>query len=325
MERLLSLFLLVILMGIKCLSQDIELQPVQERIDAEKLSGFSVIAAGWSDNGTLGVALGPRMMAVGPYSAGTSLRLLCFDRGSVVAERSVEALPHPVALGGSWAMYCVRSGTKIVTRKIDILTGAVRDMFDDIQPFDIGVDGDSIALVGQSASGQELRIIGGPESVTVQKFSLPFGTLAGPLLQNLSISGSKAVLADAVNASFITLDFSSNSLKVGNRYELRGREIGRSRDWPATGPSGGRVTIIAQKARHEGGIVALLAPYKKEEGYRMAVYDSTGSQTQSFKLRTAFTGSERASFRPAAVIIRSTAVIVVSDEGTIRKYEVPAL
>lgn len=326
MERLLLSSVLIVLAGVRCLSQDTELQPVQERIGAEKLAGSVVIAAGWAETGTLAIALAPRMTAVGPHSAGTPLRLLIFDRGAIVAERSIEALPHPVALGGSWALYCVRSGGKLVTRKIDIRTGVMRDIFNDIQPFEFGVDGDSVAVVGLSAQGQELRVIAGSEeNLTVRSFQLPFGTLTGPLVQNLSLSGSIATLANALDASFVTLDFSKSSLQLGNRYELRGREIWRSRDWPSTGPSGGRVVIIAQKARYDGGIAALLAPHKKEEGYRMALYDRTGSQTHSFKLRTPVSGDEKTSFRPAASIIRSTAVIVVSGEGTIRKYEIPGL
>lgn len=262
-------------------------------------------------------------------------RLIIWENGSIKHEYPVPGLlPHPVAVGSSHLFFTSSAPTTGPIRQaggaqvMEIASGRTVTIFDDLRPYAAAFGGNGLVVVGVSAAGSpELRTFSGPNFATRTAYPLPPGLLKGPLLQILSIGpNNSAVILNMVEASFTVLDLSGGTLKIGSSRQLGGREIAKSREWPGGSgrPNFRRGLVMAQAPSAKGGIVALLVPYKREDGgFRVTEYDATGSEVKSWRLAIEDSVA-RVDFRPSTVAWTADEIIIFTPNGLKRCYRRPS-
>ena len=81
---------------------------------------------------------------------------------------------------------------------------------------------------------------------------------------------------------------------------------------------------MAQAPSANGGVIALLVPYKREDGgFRVAEYDATGSEVNSWRLAIEDTGA-RVDFRPSTVAWTADEIVIFTPSGLKRCYRRPS-
>jgi len=272
----------------------------------------------------------PMGMAPGPVSA----KLAIWENGQIAHEHAVGGmLPAPIALGSSHLLFVSTDSKGIAgpvppTRLMDIASGQVVTIFDDFRPLEATFGPDELVTVGFSTAGvPELRVAYGPAFGTKRSYPLPPGLLQGPLRHILSAGSYRSVvMLNMVEASFIVLDYSGGSLRVGNVRSLGGREISKSKDWPGGSgrPGTRRILVLAQASLANGGIIALLSPYRREDGgFRVAEYSATGSEVRSWRLKIPEAGT-KIDLRPSTVAWTADQIVISTSSGLKRSYRRPS-